>query len=318
MSDKLPVWLATKEYRPLVRPATRWWRRTDYLEKTLVDIQQVMAEDMFQAGIVTGGGWLQGIEPRVKVFGMGILLLTVAWTPSLQMLAMIHLLLLLTARLSGISWAAYLKRVGLPVLAFAGVVVLPGVFNWVTPGEPIVVLYQNMVWHVGSVGLPRDLTITRQGIKAACFVLLRASASLGLVVLLVKTTRWPVLTKAIGSMGLPAVFVMVLDLTYRYLFLFLLLLSEYLLGRKSRLVAVEKVGGGLVWIGSVLAGFFRMLWQYSQDINTAMVARGFTGDNPCQTRPAKPAARDVCFLVIVVIVCISVWGGTRFAEQLGF
>jgi len=317
MSEKLPVWLSTKECRPLMRPSTRWWRRTDYLEKTLADIQQVMAEDMFQTGIATGEGWLQRIEPRVKVLGVSMLLLAVALAPSLGILVMVHILLLFTARLSGIGWVAYLKRVWIPALAFAGIVVLPGVFNWVTPGEAVVVLYQNMVWHVGSVGLPRELTITRQGIKAACFVLLRASASLGLVVLLVKTTRWTVLTKAIGSMGLPIVFVMVLDLTYRYLFLFLLLLSEYLLGRKSRLVAVEKMGGGLVWIGSVLAGFFRMLWQYSHDINTAMVARGFTGE-AYQMLPTKPAVRDACFLVIVFIVCISVWGGTRFAEQFGF
>lgn len=315
MVDKIPAWLSEAEYRPLLPSSTRW-RRTDYLEKTLADIQQVMAEDMFQAGIATGDGWLQRIEPRVKVLGVGMLLLAVAMAPSLTMLAIVHMILLLTARLSGIGWAAYLKRVWLPALVFAGVAVLPGVINWVTPGETVVVIYQDMNWHVGSFGLPRELFITRQGIAAACFVLLRASASLGLVVLLVKTTRWSVLTKAIGAMGLPVVFVMVLDLTYRYLFLFLLLLSEYLLGRKSRLVAVEKTSGGLLWIGSALAGFFRMLWQYSHEINAAMMARGFTGDNH-QTLLARPAVRDACFLVIVSIICISVWGGMRFAEQLG-
>lgn len=111
MSDKIPVWLSEAEYRPLIEPSARWWRRTDYLEKTLADIQQVMAEDMFQAGIATGDGWLQRIEPRVKVFGVGMLLLTVAMAPSLIMLAIVHMVLLLTARLSGIGSRAYLKRV---------------------------------------------------------------------------------------------------------------------------------------------------------------------------------------------------------------
>jgi len=313
MSDKLPTWLATMEYRPLARPSIRWWRRTDYLEKTLADIQQVMAEDMFQNGIAVGEGLLQRIEPRVKVFGVGMLLIAVALAQSLAILVIVHMLLFFAAWSSGIGSIAYLKRVWLPALLFAGMVMLPGIINWVTPGEAVMVIYQNMDWHVGSFWLPRELFVTRQGITAACFVLLRASASLGLVVLLVKTTRWPVLTKAIGFMGLPVVFVMVLDLTYRYLFLFLLLLSEYILGRKSRLVAVEKVGGGLVWIGSALAGFFRMLWQYSHEINTAMVARGFTGDNH-QTLVARPAVRDACFLVMIFIMCISIWGGTRFVE----
>ncbi|WP_378956682.1 energy-coupling factor transporter transmembrane component T family protein [Pelosinus sp. sgz500959] len=317
MNDKLPTWLGVIENRPLMRPKTRWWQRSDYLEKTLVDIQQVMAEDMFQAGIAAEQGWLQSIEPRVKVFGVGILLLAVGLTHSLPMLIIVHLFLLLTARLSDIGWTAYLKRVWLPALVFAGIVVLPAIFNWVTPGQAVVVIYQNVVWHIGSFTLPRELSITIQGIATACFVLLRASASLGLVVLLVKTTRWSILTKAIGSMGLPVVFVMVLDLTYRYLFLFLLLLSEYLLGRKSRLVAVEKTGGGLVWIGSSLAGFFRMLWQYSYEINTAMVARGFNGDNH-QRLSTRLMVRDVCFLGIILIVCMSVWGGASFVKELGF
>ena len=129
MSDKLPAWLATTEYRPLIRPSTRWWRRTDYLEKTLADIQQVMAEDMFQAGIATGDGWLQCIEPRVKALGVGMLLLAVALAPTLTILAIVHMLLLFTARLSGIGWTAYLKRVWLPALVFAGIAMLPGVIN---------------------------------------------------------------------------------------------------------------------------------------------------------------------------------------------
>ena len=85
--------------------------------------------------------------------------------------------------------------------------------------------------------------------------MLRSAASLGLVVLLVKSTRWALLTKAMGRLGVPNIFIMVLDLTYRYLFLFLLLFTDYLWGRKSRLVGVESNGEQLAWIGSALAGF---------------------------------------------------------------
>ena len=79
-------------------------------------------------------------------------------------------------------------------------------------------------------------------------------------------------------------------------------------------MAVEKAGSGLMWIGSALAGFFRMLWQYSHEINNAMVARGFTGDNH-QTLSERPAVRDIYFLLIVFIICMMVWGGATFAEQ---
>lgn len=317
MNREIPGWLGAAEYGELPAVRRRWWRRTGYLEKTLADIQQVMAEDMYQSAIAAEAGVLQRIEPRVKLAGTGILLLAVALSPSLAALAAVHLLLVGVAMLSGVKICKYMKRVWIPALVFAGLAALPGTLSWVTPGDTVAVLYQGTGWHIGSFFLPEQLSVTRQGLMAAAFVLFRAAASLGLVTLLVQTTRWPVLTKAIGGLGLPAVFVMVLDLTYRYLFLFLLLLSEYILGRKSRLVAVETSQGRLTWIGGALAGFFRMLWQYSQEITAAMQARGYTGANP-QSLPTRLAVLDVCFLSVVVLVAISMWGGSHFAGKFNF
>ncbi|MEN6412715.1 MAG: energy-coupling factor transporter transmembrane component T [Veillonellales bacterium] len=318
MNRELPGWLSGAEYGQLPVVHTGWWRRTGYLEKTLADIQQIMAEDMYQSAIAARTGVLQRVEPRVKLIGTGILLLAVALSPSLAALAAVHFLLAGVAVLSGVEIDKYIKRVWIPALLFAGLAALPGTLSWVTPGDAVVVFYQGTGgYHIGSFFLPEQLSVTRQGLMSAAFILLRAAASLGLVTLLVQTTRWPVLTKAIGGLGLPSVFVMVLDLTYRYLFLFLLLLTEYILGRKSRLVAVETPQGKLVWIGGALAGFFRMLWQYSGEITAAMQARGYTGVNH-QSSPLRLDILDVCFLSIVVLVAISVWGGSCFAGNLNF
>lgn len=315
MITQLPNWLAETENHDLPS-ANRRWRRADYLEKTLADIQSVMAEDMFQSGLASGSGVLQRLEPRVKVAGIVLLLIAVAMTRNLTALLIMHGLLLLLALWSGLGLAAYTKRVWLPSLLFAGVAMLPGVINWVTPGEAIFIIYRGFAWHVGPLTLPAELTITKQGIAAASFVLLRAAASLGLVVLLVTTTRWAVLTKTLGSLGLPQVFVMVLDLTYRYLFLFLLLLSEYLLGRRSRLVAIERHHSIVAWIGGALAGFFRMVWEYSREISAAMQARGYTGEN-YQVLTTRIGTLDWCFLSVVVIICIGMWGGGRLVGTVG-
>ncbi|HWQ61735.1 MAG TPA: CbiQ family ECF transporter T component, partial [Negativicutes bacterium] len=145
-----------------------------------------------------------------------LLLLAVALTVSLSALAVFHGLLLLAALVSGIGPRPYLLRTWLPALIFAGLAVLPAIFSWVTPGTPLIVLYSGAEWRVGPLTLPAELAVTRQGLTSAAMVLLRAAASLGLVVLLVKTTRWPALTKALQSLGMPTVFVMVLELAYRY------------------------------------------------------------------------------------------------------
>jgi len=310
-----PTWLATGEPGPLPE-AKRRWRRADYLTKTLASIQKIMAEDMLQTGIAARSGFLQAHEPRVKVVVTVLLLLAVAATASLSVLAAFHGLLLLAALASGIGLRPYLVRTWLPALIFAGLVVLPAIFSWVTPGTPIVIIYDTGGWQAGPLTLPAELTVTRQGLTAAAMVLLRAAASLGLVVLLVKTTCWPALTKALQSLGIPAVFVMVLELAYRYLFLFMLLLTDYLLGRRSRLVGGETPRAGLEWIGGTLGGFLRLAGEYGQEIAAAMQARGFNGE--IQALPVRrPGLRDAAVLALAASICFIMLGGARIGHING-
>lgn len=313
---RLPAWLATGGPGPLPA-ARRRWGRADYLTKTLADIQRILAEDMHHAGTAARPGLLQGVEPRVKAAGLGLLLVATALTASLTALALFHGLLLAAALASGLGVRAYLARAWLPAAVFAGIVVIPAIFSWVTPGEPLIIIYQGAGWRLGPLSLPPDLAVTRQGLTAAATVLFRAAASLGLVALLVKTTRWPVLTKALQGLGIPAVFVTVLDLTYRYLFLFLLLLTDYLLGRRSRLVGREAAGSRLEWVGGTLAGFLRLAGEYSKEIAAAMQARGYSGENR-QAVSARPGGRELAFLAVVVIIAISLAGGVHLGRITGF
>ncbi len=310
---ELPTWLASGETGPLPAAKHRW-RRADYLTKTLADIQKIMAEDVLQTGIAARAGFLQACEPRVKVAGTALLLLAVALTASLSALAAVHGLLFLAALAAGIGPRPYLVRTWLPALIFAGLPVLPAVFSWVTPGEPLYIVHSGAVWQAGPLTLPAELAVTRQGLTAAAMVLLRAAASLGLVVLLVKTTRWPVLTKALQSLGIPAVFVMVLELAYRYLFLFLLLLADYLLGRRSRLVGGEKPLMKLAWIGGTLAGFLRLAGEYSQEIAAAMQARGFGGGSQAPLAQ-RPGWREAWFIAVITVICIGLVGGSHFDHR---
>ncbi len=310
----LPTWLATGETGPLLT-AERRWRRADYLTKTLADIQKIMAEDILQTGVAARPGFLQALEPRVKTVAAATLLIAVALAAGIPALAAFHCLLFLAALASGLGPKPYLIRTWLPALVFAGFAVLPAIFSWVTPGHPVLVVYDGADWHIGPFALPAQLAVTRQGLTAAAMVLLRAAASLGIVALLVKTTRWPALTKALQALGMPAVFVLVLELAYRYLFLFLLLLADYLLGRRSRLVGAEPALAKLEWVGGTLAGFLRLAGEYSKEIAAAMQARGFGGE----ARPApagRPGVREACLAVAVALIFVSLVGG-KYLGQIG-
>lgn len=298
-----PSWLATTKYTnlPVVKSS---WNRRDYLEKTLDDIGLVMAEDMYQDGISNHSGILQKLHPLVKIIGCFILLILAAITHSMWALSGIHMLTLFLILYSGMSILDYKRRVWIPAFVFSGITMLPATLSWITPGEPLLTIYQGWSWHIGSLGLPEELIITKQGIKAALFVIMRTATSLILIMAVVKTTRWTILTKSLGRLGMPAIFVMVLDLTYRYLFLFLLLLTDYILGRKSRLVGRERPQSQWGWIGGAFAGFFRMCTEYSKEIAVAMVARGYNGDNH-QAIQRQIGIMDICFLGVIIMMCIA-------------
>jgi cobalt/nickel transport system permease protein len=311
----IPVWLRETENRPL--PERTGWYRADYLAKTLAAIQRAVTEDLYQANMANKSGFLQQINPRIKVLGFLLALIAIATAKTMATLLLIHVLLILLSLMSKISFGAYCKRTWLPAMLFAGFAAIPAVINWITPGDAVVVILSGIKWQNSIITLPVDLTITRQGLSVAAVILLRSAATLGLAVLLVKTTPWSMLTKALGSWGMPSVFVTVLDLTYRYIFLFLLLLAEYLLGRKSRLVGSETAGSKLAWIGGTIAGFMHMATEYSKEIGMAMQARGYNGENP-QQLPKRIGSADVCFIAAQVLIWASWWGGSYFASIFGF
>lgn len=312
---KLPSYLADTLQQELPSARGQWWQRQDYLGKTLVDVHRVIVEDMYQADITVRPGFLQNIEPRVKILSVAFLLVMSALTRDLLSLTIFQGVLLLVALLSGLRLTSYLGRVWLPALGFSGVAMLPAIFSWITPGEACLVIYRGLSLQFGSFMLPDELAITYQGVMVVAFILLRTVNSLGLVMLLMKTTRWSILTKALGKLGMPGILVMVLDMTYRYLFLFLLLLDDYLLGRKSRLVGGEHYHSQLSWVGATLAGFLRLIVEYSREISAAMIARGYTGEIRSGLLQS-PERKDACFFIVVIVIGIALWGGERVAQLI--
>ena len=152
-------------------------------------------------------GLLQNLEPHVKVTGLLTVILLAALTQNLLFLMILNSIILFAALQSRIRLSDYFVRIWLPIFLFTGIAVLPGIINWVTPGEPLYTIYTNLTFSGHFFTLPTELTITRQGVKAALFVILRSAASLGIAMLLIKTTRWSVLTKVLAKYGLSNIIV---------------------------------------------------------------------------------------------------------------
>ena len=149
------------------------------------------------------------------------MLLAVGLSRNLLVILALYFLALALAFFSKIPLAFFVKRVWLFIPFFTGVIALPALF--ITPGPVL-------------AHLPLGLVITQTGLTTALFLLLRVGTSVSLAVLLVLTTPWNSVLKALGVLRVPAVIILILGMTYRYIHLLLHLTNDMFLSRKSRLL----------------------------------------------------------------------------------
>jgi energy-coupling factor transporter transmembrane protein EcfT len=120
--------------------------------------------------------------------------------------------------------------------------------------------------------------VTAQGLTTAGYLVLRAETAATFGALLVFTTPWAHVLKALRTFRVPLVFVVVLGMTYRYILLLLETAHAMFEARRSRTVGRLSAGvrrrlaaeGAGVLLGKAL--------DLSGEVFLAMQARGFRGE----------------------------------------
>src|SRR5262249_36140026 len=140
-------------------------------------------------GAATKPGLLQGLDPRVKVAGLLGLLISSALARRLAIVLVVFGVALLLALLSRISWRGLAKRGWAGALLFRGSIAAPAVF--ITPGRIM-------------CRLPvLDWPVTAQGMSSAALLIARVETAVTLTLLLVLSTPWPRVLKALRALGAP-------------------------------------------------------------------------------------------------------------------
>jgi cobalt/nickel transport system permease protein len=238
--------------------------RPGFLEKTVESLARFSDEALLAENIARAPGILQKLDPRVKLAGFAALILTVIAVHRLWLSLALFLFSILLASLSKIPLRTLAARAWLAVLGFTGVIALPAVF--LTPGRAIAFL-PLLQWPV-----------TKQGVYAAAFLLLRAETAATLVLAVILTTSWHRLLRALRLFRMPVALVVILEMTYRYIFAFLRTASHLFESRRARLLgplaSVDQRSSAAAIIGALLNKSLSL----SNDVHLAMQARGFRGD----------------------------------------
>jgi cobalt/nickel transport system permease protein len=273
-----------------------------FFEKTLNDITGALEQTLFAEEIARREGLLQSLDPRAKLIGALALLIAISASHNLIVILALYILTLPIASASRVPMGFYFKRVWVFMPFFTGVVALPALFSPFSPGAPIVTLI--------DLASPRVyLAITQPGVITAAFLLLRVGASVSIAVLLILTTRWTTLLKALRVLRVPQAFVLILGMTYRYIYVLLHAANNMFLARRSRVVGRVASAEDQRWLAASMGALFAKSYALSDDVYLAMQSRGFRGEAQVMETMAWRTHDWVWLSAFVVVAVLAVWIG---------
>jgi cobalt/nickel transport system permease protein len=217
-----------------------------FLEKSLNNALNFFKEAVFSEEIARKKGLLQLCDPRLKMIAFLVFILVTCLARNISYLAALYAMSIVLAAASGINILFFIKRVWFFIPIFTLFIAIPAVFM------------QNM--------------------EVAVIFVLRVAVCVSFAVLMTISTKHGELFKGLRSLGIPNIFIQILDMTYRYIFFFVKVFEEMHLGLKSRLIKKFEKKDAWRWVSSRIGYLFKRSIKMSEEVYMAMVARGYTGE----------------------------------------
>ena len=267
--QSLPVWMRnSSDYVvPACAPAAR--PHNLFVERTLSDLTTALATALVSDRHTKRLGLLQRLDPRAKVVAFAAWMLATAAAHRPSILLALYAVTITLALTSRLPVAAMTRRIWLSAPLFVGAIALPAALSTVTPGHELLVL-----WH------QPHLALTAPGLTAAFVLTLRTAVAISFGALLTMTTRRDDLLNALRALGVPALCIALLAMTIRYLTLLLQSAAEMFTARRSRTVGAPANGNssGRSFIGQSIGALFGRTLTFSEEVHSAMMSRGYTGE----------------------------------------
>jgi len=276
MRNKIPAFLLSKP-SPVIDTREQGTIQATYIEKGMKYLSEMITAGFINVGQETGEGLFRNLDPRLKVLFLIFFVVIVSLKRDIFPEAVMVLFMALMVALSRIDfWRFYRKIIGLTFF-FGFLIAFPAAFNVVTAGEmifPFLTLsqpYDFWIYHI-----PREIGLTRQGVEGVVMLCLRVMNSLTISLLVIHTTPFHKIIKALQVFRVPDTFLLIITLSYKYIFVFAKTVENMYLARKSRLVGMVRNDEARMWIAGRIVFMFRKTMARYEEVFRAMVARGFT------------------------------------------
>jgi cobalt/nickel transport system permease protein len=266
-------------------------KSNNFIERTTIAALSFLKEAVFAQDYALKAGFLQSLDPRVKIITFLLLIFQALFATRITILCWLYLFCLSLVVVSKIKLWFFLKRTWVFIPLFSLFIALPAIFS---PGQAWLTLDLTVI----------KLIISRQGLASAAIFVARLVTCLSWVVLLSLTTKHFALLKALMIFKIPQIFIMVLGMAYRYIYLFIEIIQNTYLAIKSRIGFGVRYQPGQ----EIVAWNIACLWERSSGINEevykAMLSRGW-GGQALSWEDFKLRGKDgLWFLAVGVIIWI--------------
>ncbi len=280
-----------------------------YIDRGIASFADVLKEGYSQWELGSKNGFLHQLDTRIKVAFWLIFILIISLKKNIIPELGIFLALLVLSSLSRVNLVNFYRKIFLLGFIFGFLIALPSALNVITNGKvliPIVRLsraYDFWVYHV-----PEVIGFTREGFSVVALLTLRVLNSLSVSFLILHTTPFSEIVKALKVLRVPDSFLMIISLAYKYIFIFARIAADMHLAKKSRLVGSVNRAEARNWAAGRIAFLFKKTQSKCDDVFKAMIGRGFSGEIKLY-RYQKITYRDWCigfflFGLEILILCI--------------
>lgn len=271
-------------------------KNNNFIQHSIIGALAFLKDLIFAEELAARRGFLQLLDPRIKLATFLLFIIQVLLAPSLKVLFFLYALCLLLVLISRINLVFFLKRTWIFIPLFSLFIALPALFSQFSPGEALA------SWNIFGL----KLIITRQGLTAALIFVMRVAVSVSFVVLLSITTKHFELLRVLRIFKIPQIFVMTLGMCYRYIYLFVEIIEQTYLAIKSRVGAFVHYKKGRSIVAWNIASLWNRSVRLNEEVYKAMLSRGYRAE-ALAWNEFKFRTRDWLWLFVIIIGTATVF-----------
>ena len=276
MANKIPPFLLVQSPPGSIKQGSGKVK-VPFLERGMDHLAGVIKSGYVQWEFSSRIGFFQKIDARVKVLFLLFFILVVSLKRDILSETYIWGFIFVLALVSRLSLLKVYKRVFFLGFLFGFLIALPSAFNVITKGEIILPIARlSRSYHFWIYHIPAEIGMTREGIHGVAMLTLRVINSLSLSFLVLYTTPFHEIIRALKVLKVPDSFLIIITLCYKNIFIFSKAVEDMHLAKKSRIVRELSHKEAREWIAGRIAFIFRKTRLRCEEVFKAMVGRGFS------------------------------------------